>query len=120
MTEELFRDDPYLRESTSLIIRPECGRNDEVDDFGQLGHSPGSYAAHTVWMCALGPDFRRNHVVTERVQRRDVAPTITYLMSGASAEYATGHVRTQLFRDEYRMPAYVLPPTAELRQLGVD
>ncbi|HXV60373.1 MAG TPA: hypothetical protein VEK15_06750 [Vicinamibacteria bacterium] len=115
-----IQDDPYLRGTTSLVIRPECGRNDDVDEFGQLGHSPGSYAAHTVWTCALGPDFRRNHVVTERVQRRDVAPTITYLMSGASAEYATGHVRTQLFRDKFRMPAYVLPPTAELRQLGVN
>ena len=63
---------------------------------------------------ALGPDFKKGHVVKERVQRRDLVPTITYVMTGENAEYATGHVRTQLFKDEYRMPAYVLPPTAEV------
>jgi hypothetical protein len=108
--------DPYLRETTSLLIRPECGRDDEVNIYGQLGHSPGNYYAHYVWMSALGPDFKKGHVVRERVQRRDLVPTITYLMSGENAEYATGHVRTQLFRDEYRMPDYVLPPTADVRE----
>jgi hypothetical protein len=34
-------------------------------------------------------------------------------MSGENAEYSTGHVRTQLFHDAYRMPPYVTPPTVE-------
>ena len=106
--------DPYFRENPSLILRPECGRDDEVNIYGQLGHSAGDYHAHNVWMMALGPDFKKGHVVEERVQRRDLAPTITYLMTGENAEYADGHVRTQLFRDEYHMPQYELPHTAEV------
>ncbi len=106
--------DPYFRENTSLILRPECGRDDEVNIYGQLGHSAGNYNAHHVWMMALGPDFKKGHVVEERVQRRDLAPTITYLMTGENAEYADGHVRTQLFKDAYHMPQYVLPHTADV------
>ena len=58
--------------------------------------------------------------MTERVQRRDVVPTLAYLMSGENAEYATGHVRTQMFKDEYNMPKYILPPTAEVKEPAVD
>jgi hypothetical protein len=109
--------DPYFRGTTALLIRPECGRDRTVNPYGQLGHTTGSYDAHYVWTTALGPDFKRGHVVKERVQRRDLAPTITYLMSGENAEYATGHVRTQLFDDRYRMPPYVPPPTVEVSAL---
>jgi hypothetical protein len=111
--------DPYLRDTTALILRPECGRDDEVNVYGQLGHSPGNYSAHYVWCMAIGPDFKKNHVVTDKVQRRDLVPTITYLMSGQSAEHAIGHVRTQMFKDEHRLPPYVLPFTADLSP-GID
>ena len=115
-----IQSDPYLRDTTALVIRPECGRDDEVNIYGQLGHSPGNYYAHYVWFMALGPDFKKGHTVTERVQRRDMVPTLTYLMSGENAEYATGHVRTQMFKDEYNMPKYILPPTAEVKEPAVD
>ena len=115
-----IQSDSYLRDTTALVIRPECGRDDEVNIYGQLGHSPGNYYAHYVWFMALGPDFKKGHTVTERVQRRDVVPTLTYLMSGENAEYATGHVRTQMFKDEYNLPKYILPPTAEVKEPAVD
>jgi len=37
-----------------------------------------------VWTLALRPDFKKGLRVTEKVQRRDLTPTITYLMSGES------------------------------------
>jgi hypothetical protein len=91
--------DPYLRETTALLVRPDGGRDDDVDPYGRLGHSPGSYSAHYVWTMALGPDFKRGHVVTGKVERRDLAPTVTYLMSGGRAEYSNGRIRTELFLD---------------------
>jgi len=107
-----IQSDPALASKTALIIRPDCGRDDEVDAYGQLGHSPGNDGAHSVWTMALGPDFRKGVVVAERVSRRDLAPTITYLMSGGSAEHATGHVRTQMFRERFRLPEYAPPVMA--------
>jgi len=102
-----IQNDPGLRDKTALILRPECGRDDEVDAYGRLGHTEGNYHAHYVWTLAVGPDFHRGTVVTERVSRRDLSPTITYLMSGERAEHASGHVRTQMFRKE--LPAYAPP-----------
>lgn len=104
-----IQSDPVLSGKTALIIRPDCGRDDRVDRYGQLGHSPGNYDAHVVWTMALGPDFRRGAVVTDLVSRRDLAPTITYLMSGETAEHATGHVRTQMFRQAAGLPEYAPP-----------
>ena len=111
--------DPYLRDTTALILRPECGRDDEINIYGQLGHSPGNYYAHYVWTMAIGPDFKKNQVVAGKVQRRDLVPTITYMMSGQSAEHSVGHVRTQMFKDEHRLPPYVLPFTADMKP-GID
>ncbi|MFQ5790995.1 MAG: hypothetical protein ACE5JI_11040, partial [Acidobacteriota bacterium] len=115
-----IQSDPYFRDTTALIVRPECGRDDEINIYGQLGHSPGNYYAHYVWTMALGPDFKKGHIVSERVQRRDLVPTITYLMSGENAEYSTGHIRTQLFRDDYGLPKYELPFTAEVHEPPID
>lgn len=97
-----IENDPGLRGKTALMLRPDCGRDTNVDAFGQLGHTEGDYHAHYVWSMALGPDFETGAVVTEPVSRRDLAPTITYLMSGERAEHATGHVRTQMFRKDVR------------------
>lgn len=92
-----IQSDPRLCATTSLLIRPDCGRDSEVNRYGRLGVSPGDEHAHSVWTLGLGPDFEKGRVVTERVERRDLAPTITYLMSGRSAEYASGRVRARMF-----------------------
>lgn len=107
-----IQNDPGLASKTALIIRPDCGRDDEVDGYGQLGHSPGNRDAHYVWTMALGPDFRKGVAINDPVSRRDLAPTITYLMSGESAEHATGHVRTGMFREHFRLPDYAPPVMA--------
>ena len=106
---EFIRKDPYLRETTSILLRPECGRDDEVNVYGQLHHSQGNYYAHHVWTLGIGPDFRRGAVFPELVMRRDLCPTVVYLLTGRDiAHHVTGSVRTQMFRREYRLPPYVL------------
>lgn len=105
-----IQSDDALRDKTALILRPDCGRDGALDAYGQLGHTPGDYDAHAVWSMALGPDFKKGHVVTEPVSRRDIAPTVTYLMSEQRAAYASGSVRTQMFIEDRRLPSYVAPP----------
>lgn len=105
---DFIRADPALRDTTSILLRPECGRDDEVNAYGQLHHSQGNYYAHNVWTLGVGPDFRRGARFGEQVGRRDLCPTVAYLLTGRDlAGFATGSVRTQMFRDEYRLPAYV-------------
>ena len=91
------QSDPYLRETTALVIRPDCGRDREVNPLGQLDHTAGDDHAHTVWTMALGPDFPRGRTVTRRVDRKDLAPSLTYLMTGQRAEFSTGQIRWDMF-----------------------
>ena len=112
--------DPYLSRTTSLFLRPECGRDDEVNIYGQLNHSPGNYYAHYVWQLAVGPDFKKGLVIKEAVNRRDFCPSLVYALSGGKAEYATGHVRTQMFKDEYKLPAYQATRVARMLEPKVD
>ena len=106
---DFIESDPYLRDTTSILLRPECGRDDEVNVYGQLHHSQGNYYAHNVWTLGVGPDFRRGAVFPEQVMRRDLCPTVVYLLTGRDiAGHVTGSVRTQMFREEYRLPRYLL------------
>ena len=103
------QSDPYFKDTTSLLLRPECGRDDEVDIYGQLHHSHGNYGSHNVWTLGVGPDFKNGAVFNERVMRRDLCPTIAYLMTGRDiAHYTSGSVRTQMFKDAYGLPEYVV------------
>ncbi len=105
---DFIRSDPALCDTTSILLRPECGRDDEVNALGQLHHSQGNYYAHNVWTLGVGPDFRRGAVFPEQVMRRDLCPTVVYLLTGRDlARHATGSVRTQMFREEHRLPAYL-------------
>jgi hypothetical protein len=112
--------DASLRMTTALFIRPDCGRNAEVDRGGRLGHAHGDCDAHYVWSLAAGPDFKRGAVVFDRVNRRDWAPTITYALSGGHAPFSMGAVRTQLFLDELGLPPYVSRPAGRLVETKID
>ena len=106
---DFIQNDPYLRATTSILLRPECGRDDEVNVYGQLHHSQGNYYAHNVWTLGVGPDFRRGAAFGEHVMRRDLCPTVVYLLTGRDiARHVTGSVRTQMFHEEHRLPPYVL------------
>jgi hypothetical protein len=117
---DYIQQDPYFSKNTALIVRPECGRDDEVNIYGQLHHSPGNYYAHYVWMLAAGPDFKQNQLVTETVNRRDICPTITYAVSGGKAPWSTGSVRTMMFKDEFKLPKYEAPEIARIVEPKMD
>ena len=62
-----------------------------------------------MWTLGVGPDFKKGAVFTEKVNRRDLCPTIAYLMTGRDiATYTTGSVRTQMFEHAYSLPEYVV------------
>jgi len=88
---------PYFHRNTAIVIRPEFGRDDEVNRHGQLHHSYGFYYTHRVASIFWGPDF--NQGVDRRivVQARDLAPTLVTLF-GVCAIQAEGRVLPGLLR----------------------
>jgi hypothetical protein len=90
---------PQFSRDTAIIFRPEFGRDDVVNEHGQLHHSYGFYSTHRVATIFWGPDFNcgidRNTVVTTQ----DMAPTLAKLC-GAGAIPAKGRVIPGLFRTD--------------------
>ncbi|MBI4474091.1 MAG: hypothetical protein HY646_15585, partial [Acidobacteria bacterium] len=51
--------DPYFRYNTAIVIRPDFGRDDEINTNGELHHSHGYYYTHRVASIFWGPGFSR-------------------------------------------------------------
>ena len=75
-----IKADPYFSPNTAIIIRPDFGRDDEVNAQGQLHHSEGFYYTHRVASIFWGPDFQKGVDRQTVVHRRDLAPTIATLL----------------------------------------
>jgi hypothetical protein len=112
-TDEMFgqiydfvRNDPYFSTNTAIVIRPETGRDDEVNLYGEIHHSDGYYYAHRPASVWFGPDFKEGVRIKDVVNRMDMAPTLAWMM-GAEKTMAKGHVRNHMFKDHVTgLPEY--------------
>ncbi len=91
------KSDRYFRENTAIVIRPEFGRDDEVNVFGELHHSPGFYYTHRVASIFWGPDFNKGVDCKTIINRWDMAPTLATLLN-FDLTYAHGRVVPGLFK----------------------
>jgi arylsulfatase A-like enzyme len=82
---------PHFSGNTAIVLRPEFGRDDVVNDEGQLHHSYGFYFTHRVASVFWGPDFDRGVDQKTIVTSLDMAPTLTKLFS-VDAIHARGRV----------------------------
>lgn len=87
---------PYFSLNTAIVIRPEFGRDDEVNEHGQLHHSYGFYSTHRVASIFWGPDFNRGIDRKTVVRAVDMTPTLAKLF-GVDAPHAQGVVLPGLF-----------------------
>jgi hypothetical protein len=74
-----LKSDPLFKENTAIVIRPEFGRDDVVNRFGQLHHSPGFYYTHRVASIFWGPGIKKG-VEKTRVDRKDFSLRIASLL----------------------------------------
>jgi arylsulfatase A-like enzyme len=92
-----IRHHPYYCDNTAIVIRPEFGRDDEVNANGDLHHSCGFYYTHRVASIFWGPDFNRGVDRKTVIDRTDLAPTLAKTF-GVDAVYAQGRVVPGLLR----------------------
>jgi hypothetical protein len=88
---------PYFANNTAIVIRPEFGRDDEVNEHGQLHHSYGFYSTHRVASIFWGPDFNRGVDRTTVIGSRDLAPTLASAFGFDSAPFH-GRILPGLFK----------------------
>lgn len=102
-----IKNDPYFSKNTALVIRPECGRDDEVNFYGEIHHSDGYYQAHSNASIWWGPDFKKTYQTKEIVNRMDIVPTLARIF-GVGDTFAKGHLRPQIFASHAgKLPDYV-------------
>jgi hypothetical protein len=88
---------PEFAGNTAIVIRPEFGRDDEVNQHSQLHHSYGFYYTHRVASIFWGPDFNRGIDRTTVMRSADMAPTLSKLF-GVNAMYPGSRVAPGLFK----------------------
>jgi hypothetical protein len=91
------KNDPYFGRNTAIVVRPEFGRDDVMNVFGELHHSPGFYYTHRVASIFWGPDFNKGVDRRTVINRRDMAPTLAKLLS-VDLENPAGRVVPGLFK----------------------
>jgi hypothetical protein len=87
--------DPELKDSTSLFVLPEFGRDRDLNERNGLDHGDGSEDLHKVFCIAAGPDFKQGKTLAGGADSIDVCPTIAELL-GAKAPDAKGRAIKQL------------------------
>jgi hypothetical protein len=81
--------DPVLRDSTSIMVLPEFGRDATLNQRNGLDHGDNSPALRKVCMFAAGPDFKSGKTIRKDMKSIDVCPTICELF-GVKGEFAKG------------------------------
>ena len=88
--------DPELRDSTTVMVLPEFGRDRNLNQRNGLDHGDSSPELLKVAMVAAGPDFKTGKTITKGMQSIDVCPTACELL-GVKSEFASGKVASALF-----------------------
>ncbi len=86
---EAIQQDPELKDSTTLFVLPEFGRDANLNQRNGLDHGDSSEDLGRVACFAAGPNIVKGKVHERPVDSIDVAPTIGALM-GLKTEYAKG------------------------------
>ncbi len=104
---DFVKNDPYFSQNTTIAVRPEFGRDDEVNMYGEIHHSKGYYYAQRPASIYWGPDFNTGFDGKTVINRIDMAPTLTKLFN-VDATHAQGQVVPGLFKPEVgEIPEYV-------------
>ena len=102
---DFVKSDPYFSRNTAIVVRPEFGRDDEINLYGEINHSVGynqTCRSAEIWW---GPDFKVG-VDKGLKNRMDLVPSLTTLFN-VDATFAIGQVHPEMFKDSVgRFPAY--------------
>lgn len=93
---QAIQADPELRDTTSLFILPEFGRDANLNQRNGLDHGDGSEDLRKIFCVAAGPDFKQGKTITKPVNSYDVCPTAAALL-GVETKHANGKVMKAIF-----------------------
>ena len=78
--------DAALRDTTSIFVLPEFGRDAALNQRNGLDHGDGSEDLHRIFCVAAGPDFKQDKVLQKPVDAFDICPTVAELFGAKTPE----------------------------------
>lgn len=94
---DIVAADPQLKETTSIFVLPEFGRDRNLNQRNGLDHGDGSPELQKIACIAAGPDLKASgKVIDAECQSIDVCPTVCRLL-GAEASLTRGKSLPRLF-----------------------
>ncbi len=90
--------DPELRDTTAIMVLPEFGRDQNLNERNGLDHGDQSEEMREVFLIAAGPDFKRDKVVTKEARTIDVCPTALSLFTAKAPAHSKARVIREIFR----------------------
>lgn len=94
---DAVQEDEALRDTTAIMVLPEFGRDENLNERNGLDHGDNSEDLHKVFLIAAGPDFKRNRVIKKECRTIDAAPTVYSLFSKKALPYAKSRVLKEIF-----------------------
>jgi len=70
---------PVLKDTTSLLVCPEFGRDKDLNERDGLDHGDGSDELNKVFLVGAGPDFARGKTLKGEGRTVDLCPTVLSL-----------------------------------------
>ncbi len=92
---DIVQADPQLRDSTTIFVLPEFGRDKNLNQRNGLDHGDGSDDLQRVACVAYGPDFKQGKTIDADCATVDVCPTICKLL-GVDAPLVRGKALPRL------------------------
>jgi hypothetical protein len=94
---DAIQQDEELRDSTTVLVLPEFGRDKDLNERNGLDHGDQSAEMLEVFLIAAGPDFRRGKVLRDEVRTVDVCPTVLRMFGLATPRGIEGRPILGLF-----------------------
>jgi hypothetical protein len=93
-----IQSDSIYRDKTTLFITNDHGRHLDGHKDGFISHGDNCEGCRQIYMIALGPDFKKNTVLTEMYEQIDISKTISYMLD-FSMPTSDGVIMEELFEN---------------------
>lgn len=95
---KMIQSSSILRDKTTLIVTNDHGRHLDGHKDGFVSHGDGCEGCRHIMLLGLGPDFKKNQILTNCSEQLDISKTISHMLHFSTPD-SKGRVLTELFRD---------------------
>jgi phosphopentomutase len=94
---DFIQNDSIYKGKTALFITNDHGRHLKGHKDGFVSHGDNCEGCRSIYLVALGPDFKTNSSISNRYELIDISPTVAEMLH-FDFPVSQGKVMTDIFR----------------------